>query len=54
MLKKNIKTDEPITVTVGEVQFKILRIGERQVSIGIDAPREMLVIFETPPSLTPT
>lgn len=50
MLKKNIKTDEPIDVTVGEVRFSILRIGENQISIGVDAPRAMPVQFGPRPA----
>lgn len=45
MLKKNFITDEPIIVTVGNVKFQILRIGERSLSLGVDAPRDQRITF---------
>lgn len=46
MLRKDIKLDGPITVQVGDVQFKITRIGERAVHLGVDAPRNMKISFD--------
>lgn len=45
MLRKNIKTDGPVAITVGAVRFHIVRIGERVVSLAVDAPRDMPIEF---------
>lgn len=45
MLKKNIRTDAPIEITVGDVKFHLLRIGSNEINIGIDAPRDMRIDY---------
>lgn len=48
MLRKIVKTDEPIIVKVGDVSFTIVKIGERVVDLGISAPRDMPISFDQP------
>ena len=45
MLRKNLPLNKSGTVTVGEVTFRIKRVGEKQVILMIDAPREMKIDF---------
>ena len=41
MLIKNV--NQPQVIRVGDVSFHILKVGERTVKLGVDAPREMKV-----------
>lgn len=45
MLRKNIRAEGQVSVKVGDVQFHILRIGERAIHLGVDAPRDMQISF---------
>lgn len=40
MLRKNISTNGPIEVRVGDVYFHIMRIGQSNLTLVVDAPRE--------------
>lgn len=46
MLVKNMQIDAPITIRIGDTVFKLMKIGERSVKIGIDAPRHITIDFE--------
>lgn len=46
MLVKNIQTDKPVTIRVGDVEFKLMKISERSMKVGIEAPRHLTIDVE--------
>lgn len=46
MLVKNImQANGPMTITVGETTFKLMRVGQRHIRIGVEAPRHLTIDF---------
>lgn len=43
MLMKNIRLDRPATLTIGDVVLRVVKVGERSLKIGIDAPRHLTI-----------
>lgn len=46
MLVKNIQLNGPVTVRVGDTVFRLMKIGERSLKVGIAAPSHIAIEVE--------
>jgi len=56
MLKKNVRPQadgKPVELRIGDDIIIKMVIGEKNVQMAIDAPREMLIAFAIPPEIEP-
>lgn len=45
MLKKNFKLDDHVHIVVGDVYFSVVKLGDKGLSLIVDAPPEMPITF---------